>query len=48
MARFRNTFTGVTVSVDDEKSDRFTADGWERVEDGEKKSPVKPRAKKSE
>jgi len=32
MSRFKNTTTGVVVSVDDSKDDRFTA-GWEAVAD---------------
>lgn len=31
MAKFKNTNTGVVVSVDDAKADRFAA-GWEQVD----------------
>ncbi len=32
MSRFTNTSTGVTVSVDDSKDDRYTAGGWESAD----------------
>ncbi len=40
MGRFRNTTTGVIVSVDDAKDERF-AEGWESPD-----SPTKAPAKK--
>ena len=44
MGRFRNSLTGVVVSVDDSKDNRY-GDGWE-PEDTEKPAK-KPAAKKS-
>lgn len=48
MARFKNTFTGVTVSVDEEKADRFTTNGWERADEKKpvaEKNPAKKTSK---
>lgn len=41
MSRFRNTRTGVVVSVDDSKDDRFGAE-WESAD--QKKAPAKSAA----
>ena len=43
MARFRNVQTGVVVSVDDSKADRYS-DGWESADEAEKKAPAKKSA----
>jgi hypothetical protein len=45
MSRFKNTSTGVVVSVDDSKDDRFS-DGWESADAEPKRAPGRP--KKSE
>ena len=49
MGRFRNTVTGVVVSVDDSKDDRFT-DGWESADKAApaKKASAKKAASSSE
>lgn len=44
MSRFTNTATGVTVSVDDSKDERFASPLWEPAD---KKAP-KASSKKSE
>lgn len=44
MSKFKNSATGVVVSVSDEKDNRFT-DGWEPVD---KEAPKRGRPKKSE
>ena len=46
MSRFTNDETGVTVSVDDSKDDRFTA-GWSPAADESKKAPAKKAASSS-
>ena len=43
MGRFRNSDTGVVVSVDDSKDDRFTS-GWESPDSEPKKAPAKKAA----
>ncbi len=44
MGRFRNSTTGVVVSVDDSKNERFT-DGWESPEEPTSdKAPAKKAA----
>jgi len=43
MSRFRNTTTGVVVSVDDSKDGRFV-NGWEPAEKPAPKAPVKKAA----
>lgn len=45
MSRFRNTTTGVVVSVDDSKDGRFV-NGWEPVDKPAVKTPVKKAAAK--
>ncbi len=42
MSRFRSTSTGVVVSVDDSKDDRFS-NGWESADEPapDKKTPAK-------
>lgn len=40
MGRFRNLETGVVVSVDDSKDERF-ASGWEPAADESNKAPAK-------
>lgn len=44
MSKFRNADTGVVVSVDDSKDDRFAA-GWEPVADGKPKPKPAPATK---
>ena len=47
MGRFRNLETGVVVSVDDSKDERFTS-GWEPAESESKASGRKPASSKSD
>jgi len=48
MSRHRNPESGIVVSVDDSKDDRYgEGSGWESVED-EKPAPKRAAAKKSE
>lgn len=42
MSRFKNSNTGVVVSVDDSKDDRFT-DGWEPADGPVKRGPGRPK-----
>lgn len=42
MGRFRNSDTGVVVSVSDDKDDRF-ASGWVPADAPEKRGPGRPR-----
>lgn len=42
MSRFKNSNTGVVVSVDDSKDDRF-ADGWVSAEAETKRGPGRPK-----
>lgn len=45
MSKFRNSSTGVVISVDDSKDDRFTS-GWvpaETPEEEPKRSPGRPK-----
>lgn len=42
MGRFRSLETGVVVSVDDSKDDRFTS-GWESADSEPKRSPGRPK-----
>ena len=44
MSQFRNVNTGVVVSVDDSKDDRYTGADWESAD---KKAPAKTPAKKA-
>jgi hypothetical protein len=44
MGRFVNIETGVTVSVDDSKNDRFS-DGWESADKPAPKAPAKKSSK---
>lgn len=46
MGRHKNEATGVVVSVDDSKDDRFTS-GWVPVDADEPKRPAKQPTKKS-
>ena len=46
MGRFRNLKTGVVVSVDDSKDERF-AEGFEPADSEPKKAPAKKAAAKS-
>ena len=46
MGRFRNLKTGVVVSVDDSKDERF-AQGFEPADSETKKAPAKKAAAKS-
>ncbi len=46
MSRFRNIKTGVVLSVDDSKDDRFV-NGYEAADKAAKASEKKPAAKKS-
>ena len=45
MSRFTNTVTGVTVSVDDSKDERFGSPLWEPAD---KKTPKKASSSKSD
>lgn len=45
MSRFIQDGTGVTVSVDDSKDDRFAV-GWKPADAADKKPAAKPAAKK--
>lgn len=47
MSRFRNTETGVVVSVDDSKDERFESDLWESADESTKKAPAKKAASSS-
>ncbi len=48
MSKFRNVATGVEISVDDSKDDRYDGDLWEPAEaDSSKKAPVKRVSSKS-
>jgi len=42
MSRFTNLETGITVSVDDSKDDRFVS-GWEPADGPAKRAPGRPK-----
>jgi len=42
MSRFRNLETGIEVSVDDSKDDRFVS-GWEPADGPAKRAPGRPK-----
>lgn len=47
MGRFQNDATGVVVSVDDSKDERFTS-GWSPVKDEPTKAPARKAPAKSD
>lgn len=46
MSRHRNTTTGVVVSVDDSKDDRFSGPEWESLDSKATRSPKSKSASK--